>query len=112
MAYYIVENVPFKYIQVDTVDDTTGDIIESVQKPETLSNVVFIALNTLACQVSNTALYETTNDPGQQLTWLENKLVEARANDKTVIIAGNMHPGSPICNRQWSHRYSALIDAF
>ena len=30
MAYYIVENVPFKYIQDDTVDETTGDIIESV----------------------------------------------------------------------------------
>ena len=29
MAYYIVENVPFKYIQDDTVDEN-GDIIESV----------------------------------------------------------------------------------
>ena len=36
----------------------------------------------------------------------------ARQAGKTALIAGNLHPGSAKCNRQWSHRYGALIDAF
>ena len=77
-----------------------------------LASTTFIALNTLACQVTNSALYETLNDPGNQLEWLETQLENARIAGKMVIIAGNLHPGSPKCNRQWSHRYGALIDSF
>ena len=77
-----------------------------------LASTTFIALNTLACQVTDSALYETLNDPGNQLEWLETQLENARIAGKMVIIAGNLHPGSPKCNRQWSHRYGALIDAF
>ena len=29
-----------------------------------------------------------------------------------MIIAGNLHPGSPQCARQWSQRYNTLIGAF
>lgn len=39
-------------------------------------------------------------------------LIKARSEGKTMIIAGGLNPGSSECNRQWSHRYSALMDAF
>ena len=29
-----------------------------------------------------------------------------------MIIAGNVAPGHPLCNRQWSERYNILIDAY
>ena len=92
--------------------DADGNIVQSLNKPEALSDTVFIALNTMACMSNNAALYDTTNDPGDQLEWLEDTLRRARQAGKTALIAGNMHPGSAKCNRQWSQRYSALIDAF
>jgi len=74
--------------------------------------VWLISLNTLACLYKNTGLFEAMDDPGMQLTWLENQLWEARNNTAQVIIAGNVAPGNPMCNRQWSYRYNVLMEAF
>ena len=98
-GYYKVDEVPFNTVSEDEIDQSTGDVIATYNRPEVLSDTIFVALNTLACQVSNMALFETVNDPGNQLTWLEKTLGEARQAGKTVIIAGNLHPGSASCNR-------------
>ena len=69
--YYSTENVPFFSVEEDEIDPTTGDSLGTFLKPQPLDDTMFIALNTLACQVTNSALLDTRNDPGQQLYWLE-----------------------------------------
>ena len=76
-AYYKLDNVPFKSTTDDDVADD-GSVISSTSKPEVLIDTIFISLNTLACQTSNSALYDTANDPGEQLDWLEEQLTTAR----------------------------------
>ena len=71
-AYYVLEDVPFKKVTFDIVNQSTGVVEGTLEKPEALADTIFIALNTLACHNSNSALYDTTMDPGQQLEWLEN----------------------------------------
>lgn len=87
-------------------------MLEKIKVPVNRTDTIFISINTNACLVTNTALLEIDNDPGNQLLWLEENLMYARQSLKKVIIAGNLHPGSAKCNRQWSQRYSSLIDAF
>ena len=70
-AYYVLEDVPYRKNTHD-ITDSSGGIERTLEKPEALTNTIFIALNTLACHNSNSALYDTTMDPGQQLEWLEN----------------------------------------
>ena len=94
------------------IDFDTGEVIEVNSLPNPLLDTIFVALNMQACSVQNHALYETFSDPGNQLEWLEEVLFNAAKESKTVIIAGSLNPGSPKCNRQWSQRYSSLIDAF
>jgi len=43
-----------------------------------LENTRFFALNTLACDSTNAALYNTMNDPGDQLLELEKFLFSSR----------------------------------
>ena len=77
-----------------------------------IDKVWLISLNTMACLYKNTGLFESWHDPNKQLLWLEKRLEEARNNTAQVIIAGNVAPGSPMCNRQWSYRYNVLMEAF
>ena len=62
--YYSTENVP-SFSVIEDVIDEKGDKIGEYSKPSPLDDTMFIALNTLACQVTNTALLDTRNDPGQ-----------------------------------------------
>ena len=110
-GFYKVDSMPYIFVNV-TIPDDQGNIVQEIKYPDVLENTMFISLNTQACSVKNSALYETLNDPGDQIEWLEQTLFKARKDGKSVIIAGNLHPGSAKCNRQWSHRYEALIDAF
>ena len=48
----------------EEIDANTGDVSLTLDKPEALPDTIFIALNTLACQTSNSALFNTTDDPG------------------------------------------------
>lgn len=49
MAYYKVDDVPYKSVQIDNIDEDSGEVISSWSKPEVLTKTTFIALNTLAC---------------------------------------------------------------
>jgi len=91
--------MPYKFVDRQIFNETTGEVIQEIKYPDVLVNTMFISLNTQACSVKNSALYETLNDPGDQIEWLEQTLFKARKDGKSVIIAGNLHPGSAKCNR-------------
>lgn len=97
----MVKKVPLK--KVVSGSSTTTVLIDKVW---------LISLNTMACLYKNTGLFEAWDDPGKQLHWLEQRLWEARNNTVQVIIAGNVAPGSSMCNRQWSYRYNVLMESF
>ena len=69
------------------------------QLENTIFNTDFFGLNTQACFAKNTGLIEAFGDPGQQLYYLEQALSDARDNSRGIIIAGNVSPGHPLCNR-------------
>ena len=71
LGFYKVENVPFNQVTEEVIDTNTGEVTSTYQRPEVLIKTTFLVLNTLACQVTNPALYDTLNDPGDQLLWLE-----------------------------------------
>ena len=113
-GYYTLDSVQYD-LSPAQVTDSDGNIISSStdwDNSPKLANTHFIGLNTQACFAKNTALIETFGDPGDQLEWLQATLLDARNAGASVIIAGNISPGHPTCNRQWSERYNALIDAF
>jgi len=88
-GYYAMDAVPYQLVDREIVDKDTGKVTSVIKYPDVLEKTIFVALNTLACNVENRALYETFNDPGAQLAWLEGTLVAARKNGKSAIIAGN-----------------------
>jgi len=47
---------------------------------KTHDNVKVIAINTEACYNANFYLFDTRDDPGQMLDWLENTLYTMEAN--------------------------------
>jgi len=97
-GYYYTENAHYTATPNHNTD-AEGNIISTTYSYTSLSNTYFFALNTQACFMVNAALFEQFGDPGGQLAWLEEKLKKARDNSKTVIIAGNISPGHPSCNR-------------
>ena len=92
--------------------DPEGNIIGVSYLYSNLPDTAFFGLNTQACFAKNAGLIPTFGDPGDQLQFLEESLEKARTAGKSMIIAGNVSPGHPLCNRQWSERYNILIDAF
>ena len=97
-GYYYTENVHYNSTPNHSTD-SEGNIKSTTYSYSSYESVYFFALNTQACFMVNSALFEMVGDPGGQLAWLEEKLKKARDNSKKVIIAGNISPGHPSCNR-------------
>lgn len=78
-----------------------------------MANLSIFVINMQACASDNLALLETFNDPGNQLDELEQKLILTRAGlGRMIILGAGKSPGAATCNRQWSHRFNALIDEY
>lgn len=60
----------------------------------------------------NYELFRYRYDPGDQLEWLENTLLEMESNGEIAIILAHVPPASHGCLYQWSQRYRALMDRF
>lgn len=76
------------------------------------TNVMLLSLNTMACYSYNVALGPVKGDPGSQLRWLEDRLNIAEKRGMAAIIIGHIPPGHQDCNRQWSDRYSILMERY
>ena len=75
-----------------------------------LPDTNLFVLNLQACNTANYALFNTFNDPGNQLSDLQTALEDARTNSETMILVGaGRSPGNIYCNRQWSFRLLALV---
>jgi len=59
-----------------------------------LSSVILISLNTMACNSYNLGLMPEKSDPGNQLTWLEARPKYAETASKKVFIIGHIPPGN------------------
>lgn len=71
-----------------------------------------IAMNTQNCYFFNFQLVGQTNDPGQELEWLEATLRDVEAKNEVAIIVGHISPGVPDCLSVVSLRLRALMDRF
>jgi hypothetical protein len=60
----------------------------------------------------NTFISKSKNDPGQQLEWLENLLMEMESNGEIAIIAAHVPVSKYDCGYSWSVRYRALMVRF
>ncbi|CDW83826.1 UNKNOWN [Stylonychia lemnae] len=81
-------------------------------RTSTLSKVMLIVLNTQVCYTYNSGLLREQNDPAGMLSWLEGRLRAAEANQWLAFIIGQIPPGNPNCNRQYSIRYNVLMERF
>ena len=99
-GYYCAENV-YKEAKPTEIPDSQGNILDhlTTYSYEPWAKTYFFALNTQACFMVNSALFEQFGDPGGQLAMLEEKLLKARDTGNMMIIAGNISPGHPSCNR-------------
>lgn len=52
------------------------------------------------------------NDAGQQLEWMEEELRQAEQSGVVVWIIGHVPPSYQDCVKEWSLRYSALIERY
>lgn len=73
------------------------------------TNLKIIAINTLACDMSNFWLLSNVTDPGNNLEFLRSELASAEANNQYVYILGHVPPASDICMSLWSKHYQVLI---
>jgi len=75
-------------------------------------DVNVIAINTEACYNANFYLISKRNDPGNQLSWLEDKLTQMEANGETAILIGHHPPASEAALYEWGSRFRVLMDRF
>lgn len=67
-------------------------------------------MNNNACYNFNTWLIKNRNDPGQQLSWLENELSQLESKGGFAIIIAHI----PIyaCLSEYGRRYTALMERY
>lgn len=71
-----------------------------------------IGLNSQNCYIYNFYLIGQRNDPGQEMEWLENLLLDMEKNNETAIIISHMSPGTSDCISEVSYRLKSLYDRF
>ncbi|XP_070394579.1 sphingomyelin phosphodiesterase-like [Dermacentor albipictus] len=71
-----------------------------------------ISLNTNFCYNFNFWLFVNSTDPGNQLRWLVDELLDAeRVGDKVHLI-GHIPPGLPDCLDTWSAMFHRIVERF
>lgn len=70
----------------------------------------FIAYNTNACDSLNFNIWGEREDPGHQIAWLEQELMEVEAAGGLAIMIGHYTPTD--CQHQWGTRFRALMERF
>ncbi|XP_068081271.1 sphingomyelin phosphodiesterase [Anabrus simplex] len=71
-----------------------------------------ISLNNNVCYTYNWWLLYDSHDPGNQLQWLAETLLEAEKNDEKVHIIAHIPPGDGECHYIWSREFRKIIDRF
>mmetsp|Transcript_12579 Transcript_12579/g.11112 ORF Transcript_12579/g.11112 Transcript_12579/m.11112 type:complete len:446 (+) Transcript_12579:480-1817(+) len=71
-----------------------------------------ISLNTQNCLAFNFELIGEDNDPGQELSWLENLLLQMEKDGEIGILIGHIPPGSVDCTHDVAARIKVLHDRF
>ena len=89
-------------------DATPRQSIKSFSK----SDLGIISLNTNACFNHNFGLMQESDDPGNQLQWLQDTLKAYEVSKKRAWIIGNVNPGSAYCNTKWARRYNIIVNRF
>ncbi|XP_075739218.1 sphingomyelin phosphodiesterase isoform X1 [Rhipicephalus microplus] len=71
-----------------------------------------ISLNTNYCYIFNFWLFVNSTDPGNQLHWLVDQLLDAeRVGDKVHLI-GHIPPGLSDCLETWSAMFHKIVERF
>ena len=70
-----------------------------------------IALNTMACSLTNFGTFKTLYDPGDQLAWLEAELQDLEDYQGQAIMIGHQ-PTAHGCHTSWALRYRALMERY
>ncbi|KPM07774.1 hypothetical protein QR98_0062760, partial [Sarcoptes scabiei] len=71
-----------------------------------------ISLNTNFCNTQNWWILLNATDPGNQLEWLIQQLMESERLSEMVQIIGHVPPGSNDCVQVWSRNYNQIINRF
>ena len=69
-----------------------------------------IAYNTNACDVLNFNVWGERHDPGHQIEWLEQQLMEVEAQNGLAIMMGHYTPVN--CQHEFGVRFRALMERF
>ena len=69
-----------------------------------------VVLNTNVCNLLNFFIYGQRSDPGGQIAWLEQTLLEIETQGGLAIILGHITPNE--CQHQFGIRYRALMERF
>ena len=69
-----------------------------------------IAYNTNACDKLNFNVWGERNDPGHQIAWLEQELLEVEAQEGLAVLIGHYTPVN--CQHEYGVRFRALMERF
>jgi len=77
------------------------------------SSLRIVSLNTNLWSTLNTLISPQDPDPGQQLAWLEQVLINATLHNEKVLLLGHVPPGGPeICLGSFFNYYPQVNDRF
>ncbi|KAG7158226.1 Sphingomyelin phosphodiesterase-like 1 [Homarus americanus] len=68
-----------------------------------------ISFNTMFGYATNLWLVENSQDPGDELAWLEEELNKAEAAGELVHLLGHVPPGLISTERTWSREYNKIV---
>ncbi|XP_049272499.1 sphingomyelin phosphodiesterase [Rhipicephalus sanguineus] len=71
-----------------------------------------ISLNTNFCYNFNFWLFVNSTDPGNQLHWLVDELLDAEGVGDKVHLIGHIPPGLPDCLDTWSAMFHRIVERF
>ncbi|XP_068081428.1 sphingomyelin phosphodiesterase-like isoform X1 [Anabrus simplex] len=71
-----------------------------------------ISLNNNVCYVYNWWLLYDSHDPGKQLQWLAETLLQAEKDGEKVHILAHIPPGDSECHYIWNSEFRKIIDRF